>query len=266
MSHTPDPAAEHAELLHQARRGRRLLDAAAYLTDLDLATAYLVQDRLTAMRLAEGRRPAGYKLGYTSLAMREQMGIAAPNYGPLLDDMLLPNGAATGRFTQPRVEPEIGLVLSGDLRGADLTVSQVAAAVGEVRACLEIVDSVWQDYRFSLEQNTADGSSAAGVVVGPAIDVDPLRSETVLVVVTEADRTLASAAGAACGHPVAGVQWLCAQLAPLGRGLHAGDLVITGGLTAAFELRPGATITAHFNGDHTVSVSRPLLPGLDALG
>src|SRR5690606_17539458 len=76
-----------AALLHRARSGRTLLDAARAATDLSLDDAYPVQDRLTALRLAEGRSHIGWKLGYTSAVMRQQMGVSAPNYGPLLDDM-----------------------------------------------------------------------------------------------------------------------------------------------------------------------------------
>jgi len=101
--------------------------------------------------------------------MRQQMGVTAPNYGPLLDDMLLRDGAVVAGFLHPRVEPEIAVVLARDLSGAGLSLDEVARAVGEVRACLEVVDSIWLDYRFTAAQNTADGSSAAGVVLGQVL-------------------------------------------------------------------------------------------------
>nr|WP_306999471.1 fumarylacetoacetate hydrolase family protein [Amycolatopsis thermophila] len=256
------PRAERADLLaerlHRARRDRRLLDARRDATALSPEGAYAVQDHLTRLRLAEGRCHAGYKLGYTSAVMRRQMGVPAPNYGPLLDDMVLHDPATAAGFLHPRVEPEIGIVLARDLAGAGLMLHEVADAVGEVRACLEIVDSIWDGYRFTAEQNTADGSSAAGVVVGGVLDVDPLRCHRVSVELAVDGVALASAtSAAAAGHPLHGVAWLAAELAARGRGLEKGELVITGGLTAAVALRPGGTISARFGGTTTVSVQRP---------
>jgi 2-keto-4-pentenoate hydratase len=232
-----------------------LLDATVHLNDLDLPAAYAVQNALTQRRLAEGRTQVGHKLGYTSVAMRQQMGIAEANFGPLLDDMMLADGALAVGFLQPRVEPEIAVVLGTDLYATEPSLDQVAAAIREVRACLEIVDSIWQDYRFTLEQNTADGSSAAGVVLGPTIDIDPIRCDGVTVTLFDGETAVAHATGAAAsGHPLLGLVWLCTQLARLGRGLRAGDVVITGGLTAALALRPGATVRAAFGNAIDVTV------------
>ncbi|MGI5128041.1 2-keto-4-pentenoate hydratase [Pseudonocardia sp. CA-107938] len=247
-----------AALLHRARGARTLLDAGREAVDLTLDEAYPVQDRLTALRMREGRRRVGWKLGYTSEVMRQQMGVAAPNHGPLLDDMVLRDGADAVGFLHPRVEPEIGVVLARDVSGAGLDLAAVADAVAEVRACLEVVDSIWRDYRFTAAQNTADGSSAAGVVLGPVLDVDPLRCHLVAVELAEDGVPVATAtAAAASGHPLHGVAWLAGELAARGRRLQAGELIITGGLTAAPPLRPGHAISARFDGATTVTVHRP---------
>ena len=110
----------------------------------------------------------GWKLGYTSEVMRRQMGIARPNIGPLTDRMLLNSGDAVHeRLVQPRVEPEIGLRLQTalDARHAPVDRHTVVAAVEGAYACLEVVHSTWTGYRFNLEQNTADNSSAGQVGV-----------------------------------------------------------------------------------------------------
>src|SRR4051812_33605053 len=88
--------------LHRARSGRTLLDATREAPELSLDEAYTVQDQLTELRLGEGRRHIGWKLGYTSAAMRQQMGVTAPNHGPLLDDMVLRDGADAAGFLHPR--------------------------------------------------------------------------------------------------------------------------------------------------------------------
>ncbi|MEV0073157.1 fumarylacetoacetate hydrolase family protein [Amycolatopsis sp. NPDC050768] len=247
-----------AQVLHRARTERTLLDAATEVTTLSLDSAYEIQDDLTRLRLAEGRCAIGYKLGYTSAAMRRQMGVTAPNHGPLLDDMVLRDGARATGFLHPRVEPEIGVVLGRDLAGPGLALHEVADAIAEVRVCLEVVDSIWRDYRFTAEQNTADGSSAAGVVLGPVLDVDPLHAHRVTVELHEDNALVATAtSAAAAGHPLHGVAWLAAQLAARGSGLKKDELIITGGLTSAVALRAGGTITARFGGTTTVSVRRP---------
>ncbi len=132
-----------AGALRRARQEGRTFDVPlSEELSLSLADAYRVQDRVTALRLADGERRAGWKLGYTSAVMRAQMGVAAPNFGPLTDAMLLsspallPSGAL-----QPRVEPEIGLRLGRELT-VPCSVEGALAACDTALACLEIVDSV----------------------------------------------------------------------------------------------------------------------------
>jgi 2-keto-4-pentenoate hydratase len=258
------PARQLATRLHAAHRDGLLLDAGEISpprgsAEWTLELAYDVQDELTALRLAEGRRLLGYKLGYTSAAMRRQMGVPAPNFGPLYADMLVADGGQAEGFVQPRVEPEVAVVLARDLAGTDLQLHEVAAAVGEVRASLEIVDSVWRDYSFTAELNTADGSSAAGVVVGADLGLLPMECHRPAVLVRVDGEVVASArASAASGHPLLGISWLCRTLAARGLpGLRAGQVIITGGLTAALPLASGARITAEFTSGVAVSVSRP---------
>lgn len=92
--------------------------------------------------------------------MREQMTIDEPSHGPLLDTMRITDGRIPGTLVQPRIEPEIALVLRPT----------------SARAALDVVDSVWQDYRFSLELNSADGSPAAGVAPGPPLPLHTLAT------------------------------------------------------------------------------------------
>lgn len=221
------------------------------LGPLSMATAYAIQDELTAARIARGEHVVGWKLGYTSLAMRAQMGIDGPNRGPLTDAMLLVSGSAVpAAAIQPRVEPEIGLRLERPVP-AGASIEEALACCSAAYACLEVVDSIWRDYAFSLTDNTADGSSAAWVVVGPPVPMDDLA--TMPVVLTVDGTPVAAATGAAAGgHPAAGVAWLANELADARRGLEAGDLVITGGLTPAYPLT--GTITARFGADIEVSI------------
>jgi 2-keto-4-pentenoate hydratase len=256
---TADPfvPGQLAAWLRDARVAGTTLRGSADGPQLTLAQAYRVQHELMALHLSSGRELAGYKLGYTSLAMRQQMGVDAPNFGPLYRDMIMASDRTVEGYMQPRLEPEVAVVLSRDLRGHGLLIHEVAQSVGEVRACLEIVDSVWRDYRFSVEQNTADGSSAAGVVLGQSLDVAPVDCHKLSVELSADGQLVGTATGAAAsGHPLNGIIWLCAQLELRGRGLKAGQVVITGGLTSAIALRPGSRVQAIYGNGIAVAVTR----------
>ncbi len=250
---TPHDVARSAERIWAARQAGRTLDAEATIGSPDLATAYAIQRALLGLRLAAGERVVGWKLGYTSEVMRRQMGIDRPNIGPLTDRMLLNSGDAVwDRLVQPRVEPEIGLRLKTalDARQAPVDRHTVAAAVEGAYACLEVVHSTWTGYRFNLEQNTADNSSAGQVVVGPRLPVtDLIALDTVAVLLHDGSHnTLGQGVGAdADGHPLDAVARLARELAAMDRRLEAGDLVITGGLTKACALEAGGRFTGVFS-------------------
>lgn len=237
-----------AERIAGARHERRTLDPiSAGRTAFTLDDAYRIQAELTRRRLERGESRIGWKLGYTSQAMRHQMGVDTANFGPLTDAMLVASGDdVAGRFTQPRVEPEVALRFARDVEpGADRVA--VLDAVGSAHAALEIVDSVWTDYRFRIEDNTADGSSAAGVVIGAEIDLQRIADVEVRLLL---DGTPVGHGWGrdASGHPADGVVWLVEELAARGERLVAGSIVITGGLTAAAALAPGSEICGAFDG------------------
>lgn len=223
-----------------------------------MADAYRVQAMLVQRRSDRGERPIGWKLGYTSVAMRQQMGIGEPNFGPLTDAMLVADGGVVpATAIPPRVEPEIAIRLGADV-DASASAAAIAASVDSAFACLEVVDSVWSGYRFRIEHNTADGSSAAHLVLGGRLDIsDPADLAGVTVRLRRNGDDVASASGAAAsGDPLVGVSWLVQQLAVSGRRLRAGEIVLTGGLTAAVPLEVGDQVEAVFDGSVVVSCRR----------
>lgn len=243
-------ADDAARVIWAARQSGRLLDPTSVLGDLTMDEAYRIQSVLTDRRVAAGERIVGWKLGYTSAAMREQMGVAEPNFGPLTDAMVLASGATVADvLVQPRVEPEIALRFARPLSAVDGLRSRrdVLDAVESAVACLEVVHSTWQEYRFTIAHNTADGSSAAQVVLGDVLIADDLAA---LEVELSADGVPAGRGrGAdASGHPADGVVWLLDRLAERGLGLRPGDIVITGGLTRAVPLPPGGVVAARYTG------------------
>lgn len=241
-----------AEIL-QARRAGRCLDAATL--PIDEHMAYAVQQVLTRFRESNGERHVGWKLGYTSEAMRRQMGVAQPNLGPLTDAMLLEDGARVQHAIQPRVEPEIALVIGHDVDGP-LSAAECRAIVSSAHLALEIVDSIWRDYRFTWAHNTADGSSAAYVVLGPELPLEGVADVEVELV---RNGTVAGTGrgSAAMGDPLEALAWLTSALAGQPRRLRADDIVITGGLCAAVPLMVGDHVLARISdGGPVVSARR----------
>lgn len=220
--------------------------------------AWQVQRAGEEHRVAAGATLAGWKVGYASEALRQEMGIAEPNYGPLYADMLMVSGAPAGPgLGQPRVEPEIALVLGADVdpgqvvgHSEDAADRVLSRAVAEACIGLEVVDSVWSSYAFTWEENTADGSSAARIVLGERLP-SGIDLANVSVEARHADRdgtgtTYAGHSRAAMGHPMAVLRWLVEALALEGRQLRAGDVVMTGGLTPTLPLTAGSMVSARF--------------------
>jgi 2-keto-4-pentenoate hydratase len=247
-----------ARLIMDARADKRPIRALTDTAAITMEQAYEVQAEVTRRRIALGQRVVGWKLGYTSQAMREQMGIGEMNFGPLTDAMTLPNHALVPESAvQPLVEPEAAFILAKPLR-PPCGIDDVLDATAGVRACLEVVDPIWTDRRFLIQDNTADGSSAAFYVLGDHVSPHDLPDIKVALRHDGVQVAIATAA-AAGGHPAAGVAWLAAQLGQRGLSLNAGDVVLTGGLTKAIPLEPGHSVSAEFTDRSTttnVSVSR----------
>lgn len=254
----PNEALGWARTLLDAKHARRTLAPISNELALSMEDAYAIQQALTSLRLESGQEVVGWKLGYTSAAMRQQMGVDQPNFGPLLTTMLLADGATVdGGVTQPRVEPEIGIRFGRALAGA-VSRDDVLDATDACVACLEVVDSVFTDYRFTIEDNTADGSSAALVVLGDSVGA----ADTLDQVAVRLERNgvpVANAFGAAAsGHPLNSIVWLVGELHKLDRRLEPGSIVITGGLTSAVPLTAGDEVRAIFDDAVVVTVRRAL--------
>jgi 2-keto-4-pentenoate hydratase len=228
---------------------------------LDGATAdlaYEIQDINTRHWSAAGRRIVGRKIGLTSKAVQQQLGVDQPDFGILFADMEVPNGGevAVSRLLQPRAEAEVACVLGSDLSAADPTVSEVLRAIAYVLPAIEIVDSRIQDWKISLVDTIADNASSALYVLGTepraTSDVD-LR--LCGMVMAKNDAIVATGAGAAClGHPLNAVRWLASTMVSKGRALRAGDVVLSGALGPMTSVAAGDVVRAEIAGLGTVSV------------
>ena len=256
---SPDPvglAQELAELRRSRSAGTSLT---AEHPGLDLELAYAVQEAGIRLLIAAGERPAGFKLGLTSRAKQAQMGVDEPLYGELTDAMLLDVAEPldTGQLIQPRVEPEIAFLLGADLAGDRVGATQVLAATAAVAPAIEVLDSRYSGYAFTLPDVVADNASAARLVLGGVRQaVDGIDLRLVGCVLEVGGRVRATAAGAAAlGHPAAAVAWLVRALARRARGLAAGDLILSGGLTEAVAVAPGDVVVARFGRLGTVELA-----------
>ena len=226
--------------------------------ELDLDTGYAVQDRTLEARLSRGESLIGVKLGLTSKAKQERMGVDVPLVAWLTDAMVLPAGepVSQDRLIHPRVEPEIVFVMRDRLEGPGVDCATAMAAVESVWAGAEVIDSRYRDFRFKAGDVAADNASSAVYVtgsVGLAPDELDLVEEEVQVEVDGA--VVDSATGAAVlGHPGEALALAANELARRGRVIEAGWVVLTGGLTDAVPLPAGASVSMRFRSLGSVQV------------
>jgi 2-oxo-3-hexenedioate decarboxylase len=227
--------------------------------DLDLRTAYEVQDETLRRRLDRGETLIGVKLGLTSRAKQQRMNVTAPLVAWLTDAMVLPAGdpVPQGALIHPRVEPEIVFVMRERLAGPGITAARALAAVDRVYAGVEVIDSRYRDFRFTLPDVVADNASSGAFVVG-SIGLKPeqldLAMEAVLVEVD--GQVVDSATGAAVqGNPAEALALAANDLAARGLAIEAGQVVLTGGMTDAVFAPPGARIAFHFTNLGSIHIS-----------
>lgn len=226
--------------------------------DLTIAQAYAIQMAAVRRRLEEGRRVVGKKIGLTSKAMQDMLGVHEPDYGHLLDDMVVPNGGPilVSRLLQPRCEGEIAFLLGKDLVGPGVTVAQVLSATEAVIPALEIVDSRVRDWKIKIQDTIADNASSALVVLGDKMTpVQGMDLRLVGMVLEKNGEVAATGAGAAVlGHPAVAVAWLANKLAEFDVWLRAGEIVLSGSLTVAPPVAAGDCFRADFDRLGSVAV------------
>ncbi|EHN13034.1 4-oxalocrotonate decarboxylase [Patulibacter medicamentivorans] len=244
-----------AELLARAEGDRDpIAPPSATHPDLTVEEAYEIQ-AINARARAEDPAAAivGHKIGLTSRAMQEMLGVDEPDYGCLYADRVLDGGAsiAAADLIAPRIEPEIAFVLAEPLATADgaaVTAQDVLAATAYVVPSIEVIDSRISDWRITLVDTIADNASCARVVLGatrtPPGDVDLAAAAVDLRVNGE---SLQRGVGSAVlGHPAEAVAWLANALAGHGVTLAAGQVLMPGSLTAAVPFERGDHVVADF--------------------
>lgn len=226
---------------------------------IDVVDAYEIALLNVRRRLAHGAQVHGHKVGLSSLAMQRMMGVDEPDYGHLLDDMVLSEDTPVParRFIAPRVEVEVGFVLGSDLPGEGCTVADVLRCTDHVVAAIELIDSRIAEWRIALEDTVADNASSAGLVLGTRRlapgDLDLTAIDATLH--RNGEQVAAGRSDAVLGDPARAVAWLARTVASFGVSLKAGHVVLPGSCTRAYDVAPGDVVMAEFSGLGSVSLS-----------
>lgn len=214
--------------------------------------AYGVQAELVRRWRTAGRRIVGRKIGLTSRAVQQQLGVDRPDFGTLMADMSRMSGEsiAPDEVLQAKVEAEVALVLARELDAPDVTLTELLSAVDYVLPAIEVVGSRIADWDISILDTIADNASCGLFVLGTrpvspsAVDLEAVTMEM------DVDGEVRSrGTGADClGHPYRAALWLARQLAELGESLRAGDVVMTGALGPMVPLEAGQRVVARIDG------------------
>lgn len=236
-----------AERLDEAQR---LARATPQLEDaLSILDAYEVQRALLERRYARGERRVGIKMGFTSRAKMVQMGVSEMIWGRLTDGMMIEEGGTVDfdRYVHPRVEPEIAFILKRDLPGP-VTLAGAAAAVEAIAPALEVIDSRYKDFRFSVTDVVADNSSSSSFVVGPWSSPSTNVSNVGMIMSVNGEPRQIGSSAAILGSPLRSLVAAARLASEAGEPLKAGDVILAGGATAAEALSPGDHIRLEVQG------------------
>lgn len=245
--------------LFSAHENSRPVDS---LTDrfpeLTIRDAYQIQRAFVAKRCGSGERIIGKKIGVTSQAVMDMLGVNQPDFGQLTDRMVVNQGEsiAMSGLIQPKAEGEIAFVLKQDLSGPGVTVADVLRATEGVMACFEIVDSRIRDWKIRIQDTVADNASCGVFVLGDRlVDHRDLDLFTTGMVLEKNGRIVGTGAGAATmGSPAIAVAWLANTLGELGMSLKAGEVILSGALSAMVPVTAGDNLRMTLAGIGSCSV------------
>jgi 2-oxopent-4-enoate/cis-2-oxohex-4-enoate hydratase len=239
--------------LYQALTTRSVLDPlTARHPELTIEHAYRIQQRMIERRVEAGERIIGKKIGVTSRAVMNMLGVYQPDFGYMLDGMIYNEGESVPIATliQPKAEGEIAFILKKDLMGPGVTNAEVLAATECVMPCFEIVDSRIRDWKISIVDTIADNGSSGAFVLGDSMArADGLDLRNIGMVLEKNGEVIATGAGAAAlGHPLTCVTWLANKLGEFGIGLKAGEVILSGSLAIMFPVQPGDHVSMTLSG------------------
>ncbi|HCY63494.1 MAG TPA: 2-oxopent-4-enoate hydratase [Oxalobacteraceae bacterium] len=239
--------------LYEALLARRpVAPLTASHPDMAIEDAYRIQQRMVARRIDKGERVIGKKIGVTSKAVMNMLGVHQPDFGYLLSGMVFNEGEAipAESLIQPKAEGEIAFLLKNDLQGPGVTAANVLAATEGVMACFEIVDSRIQDWKIKIQDTVADNASCGVFVLGDQlVDIGGIDLALCGMVLEKNGEIVVTGAGAASmAHPVNAMVWLANTLGTLGIPLKAGDIILSGAMGAMVPVQKGDSLRVTIGG------------------
>jgi len=225
---------------------------------LTIEDAYHIQLAIVEKKKTDKNKIIGKKIGLTSRAMQRLLNVNEPDYGHLLANMLLLEGEPCIRkkLIWPRVEGELAFILKEKLQGPGVTSSDVLRATEGIMPAFEIVDSRIRDWKIKLPDTVADNGSSAFLVLGSRMmPVKDLDLRLIGMVLEKNGEVVSTGAGAAVwGNPAAAVAWLANKLSDFGIALEAGEIILSGALTAAEDANEGDVFSVSFDRLGTLSL------------
>jgi 2-keto-4-pentenoate hydratase len=256
---TDDVRLEVADALAAAERDRAPIPKVVEsYPGMDVVDSYEVQLINIRRRLEAGATVRGHKVGLSSHAMQEMMGVDEPDYGHLLSDMECFSDVpvAADRYCYPRVEVEVAFILGDSLPGEGCTEDDVIRATEAVAPSIELIDSRVLDWKIGIVDTIADNASSAGFILGrervaPG-DIDLLAIEARLL--KNGEQVASGRSDAVLGNPVTAVAWLARKVATFGVRLEAGHVILPGSVHRAIDAAAGDAFRAEFDGLGSVSL------------
>ena len=219
--------------------------------NLTLEEAYQVQFDLAALRVADGEKLSGWKVGLTSKAMQQQQGVHEPCLGYLLQSgqLVSPAQLQFDDLISPGFENELCFRMKSSLSGIGVSFDEALAAIGEVAPALEIIERR-SDLGRGLALAIAGNAQQRNYITGPFISIDSVADLSKVEASVKVNGVLQETAtgGEVLGNPVNSLIWLTAKLSEFGRCLDAGSLVMSGSFTKQYLLNKGDTVRTSFDG------------------
>ena len=224
--------------------------------EMTLDDAYAVQQAWIDLQIDDGAKLVGRKIGLTSRAMQQQMKIDEPDFGTLLDYMVMTSGVRLRHadYVDPKLEVEVAFMIGDRLSGESVTVEEVLAATDYVQPALELIDA--RSYRIhpvtgkarTIIDTIADTAANAGIILGgekvAPTDVDMRWIGAILQCNGVVEET--GLAAGVLGHPANGIAWVARRLAPYGMAIEAGQIILAGSFTRASTTHPGDQFVADY--------------------
>ncbi|HMJ43626.1 MAG TPA: fumarylacetoacetate hydrolase family protein [Pseudolabrys sp.] len=247
---TSQDRSKAADILMNAQKERKqAVQLHVTFPNITIEDSYAISTEVADRKIKAGAKLIGHKVGLTSKAMQRSSMIDEPDFGFILDDQMIADGAKVKHadYCKPRVEVELAFVMGKRLIGPGIGITDVLRATEYVVPAIEIVDARLQDVR-KIVDTVADNGAAAGIAlggrpVGP-MDVDLRWVGGMMYRNSEIEET--GLAAGVLGHPALGVAWLANKLGSMGTALEPGHLVLAGSFTRVVFAQKGDTLHADF--------------------